>query len=78
MLVKPDKFWLPAVPLTPLHPPLAAHDAASVLDHDSMLEPLYATAVELALKVIVGSGGGTTVMVVLVFAFPPAPLHVSV
>ena len=80
MPVKPVKAkLLGVVALLPVQSPLALHNVAFVHDHDSVLEPLYATVAGLALNVKVGGGGGgATVMATLLPALPPLPLHVRV
>lgn len=74
MVVRLVKDCEPLVALLPVHAPDAVHDVALVLDHVSVEDPLYATDVELALKVDVGGAAATT-RVTLWLALPPEPVH---
>lgn len=67
----------PALDFTPLQSPVAVHVDALVLLQVSVVDPPLSTALGTALKVTVGAGVDT-VMVVLWLAVPPAPVHAKV
>ena len=67
---------VPLVDLLPLHPPLAVHAVALVLDQVSVEDPPLATLVGLAAIVTVGAGSTVTVVDWLVV--PPAPVQARV
>ena len=54
----------PETALLPLQPPAAVQLAASVLDHVSVVDPLYAIDAGLALIVTVGIGGAAATVIV--------------
>ena len=71
------KLWLPEVALVPVQPPLAVQLVAFVLDHVTVVLPLYAGAIGLAEIVTVGGALPTSTVTDCV-ALPPAPEQVSV
>ena len=86
MVVSDARTCEPAVSLLPFHwllpAPLALQDVALVVDHVSVLEPLYAIVFKLAFNVMTGTDGGTTggftFTCTVCVAVTPAPVHVRV
>jgi len=71
--------WLPEVALLPDHAPEAAHDAALLLDQESVDVPPEATTAGLADSVTVGAGGSALTDTVAVREIePPGPEQLSV
>ncbi len=65
----------PLVVLLPDQAPEAVHEAAFVLDHDSVEALPLATVLGLAPSVTVGAGRAVTVTVADCVALPPVPVQ---
>ena len=74
--VKAPVDCVPDVAFVPLHPPLALHDVALLLDHESVDDAPDAMLVGEAFNVTVGTGLTVTVADRLVA--PPVPVQVNV